>query len=131
VLGETFYFLNKEGKDMAYCSFEDLEVWQRACRLAVKLYEVLKDCKDYSLKNQMTSAGVSIASNIAEGAERGSTAEYIRFLHIAKGSAAELRTQLYISNRIEILSNQLTKEFVEELKSISSMIHALIKSLKT
>ena len=116
---------------MAYCSFEDLEVWQRACRLAVKLYEVLKDCKDYSLKNQMTSAGVSIASNIAEGAERGSTAEYIRFLHIAKGSAAELRTQLYISNRIEILSNQLTKEFVEELKSISSMIHALIKSLKT
>jgi len=140
VLSETFYFLNKEGKDMVYCSFEDLEVWQRACRLAVKLYEVLKDCKDYSLKNQMkdyslknqmTSAGVSIASNIAEGAERGSTAEYIRFLHIAKGSAAELRTQLYISNRIEILSNQLTKEFVEELKSIFSMIHALIKSLKT
>ena len=116
---------------MAYCSFEDLEVWQRACRLAVKLYEALKDCKDYSLKNQMTSAGVSIASNIAEGAERGSTAEYIRFLNIAKGSAAELRTQLYISNRIDILSNQLTKEFVIELKSISSMIHALIKSLKT
>jgi four helix bundle protein len=79
----------------------------------------------------MTSAGVSIASNIAEGAERGSTAEYIRFLHIAKGSAAELRTQLYISNRIDILSNQLTKECVVELKSISSMIHALIKSLKT
>lgn len=112
---------------MAYSSFENLEVWQKACRLAVKLYKVLGDCKDYGLKNQMTRAGVSVASNIAEGAER---AEFIRFLHIAKGSAAELRTQIYIAGRIEILSDQLQKELVSELKSISSMIHALIRSLK-
>ena len=115
---------------MAYSSFEKLEVWQMACRLAVKLYEVLKDCKDYGLKDQMTRAGVSVASNIAEGAERGSGAEFVRFLHIAKGSAAELRTQIYIANRIEILSNQLQTELVDELKSISSMMHGLIKSLK-
>lgn len=115
---------------MAYSSFENLEVWQKACRLAVKLYKVLGDCKDYGLKNQMTRAGVSVASNIAEGAERGSAAEFIRFLHIAKGSAAELRTQIYIAGRIEILSDQLQKELVSELKSISSMIHALIRSIK-
>lgn len=115
---------------MAYNSFENLEVWQKACRLAVRLYVVLGECKDYGLKNQMTKAGVSVASNIAEGAERGSAAEFIRFLHIAKGSAAELRTQIYIAGRIEILSDQLQKELVSELKSISSMIHALIRSIK-
>jgi len=54
---------------MAYGSFEDLEVWKRACRLAVRMYELLRECRDYGLKGQMTRAAVSIASNIAEGAE--------------------------------------------------------------
>ncbi len=82
---------------MAYRSFEELDVWQRACKLAVRAYEILKGCRDYGLKDQMTRAAISIASNIAEGAERNSKAETIRFLHIAKGSAGELRTQVYIA----------------------------------
>lgn len=79
---------------MAYGSFEELEVWKRSCRLAVRVYELLRECRDYGLRDQMSRAAVSIASNIAEGAERDSRAEFARFLHIAKGSAAELRTQL-------------------------------------
>ena len=79
---------------MAYQSFEDLEIWKKAVALSVKVYEVLKDTRDFGLKDQMTRAAVSIASNIAEGAERDSKAEFVRFLHIAKGSAAELRTQI-------------------------------------
>lgn len=78
----------------------------------------------------MTRASVSIPSNIAEGAERDSKAEFIRFLHIAKGSAAELRTQVYIACKVGILNDEVQKEFAEELKSVSSMLHALIKSLK-
>ncbi|MEA3429070.1 MAG: four helix bundle protein, partial [Thermodesulfobacteriota bacterium] len=70
--------------------------------LAVKLYKLLKACQDYGLKDQMTRAAVSIASNIAEGAERDSIPAFIRFLHIAKGSAAELRTQIYIAYKIDI-----------------------------
>ena len=115
---------------MAYSSFEDLEVWQRACALAVRIFEVLDGCKEYGLKDQMTRAGVSIASNIAEGAERASKAEFIRFLHIAKGSAAELRTQVYIACRIKLLTVDLQKELVSELISISSMLQSLIKALK-
>ena len=115
---------------MAYSSFEDLEVWKRTCRLAVKIYEILQDCRDYGLKDQMTRAAVSIASNIAEGAERDSVAEYIRFLHIAKGSSAELRTQVYIAQQIAVINQKTKNELVEELKIISSMLHALIKSLK-
>ncbi len=85
---------------MAYESFENLEVWKSGCRVAVRIYEILKTCKDYGLKDQMTRAAVSVPSNIAEGAERDSKLEFIRFLHIAKGSAAELRTQLYIARQI-------------------------------
>ncbi|MDH5298935.1 MAG: four helix bundle protein [Desulfobulbaceae bacterium] len=83
---------------MVYHSFEDLEVWQRACRLAVKVYETLRECKEYALRDQMIRASLSIASNIAEGCERNSAADFCRFLHIAKGSAAELRTQAYIAS---------------------------------
>ncbi len=116
---------------MGYRSFEELEVWKPGCRLAVRVYEVLKECRDFGLKDQMTRAAVSISSNIAEGAERDSKQEFVRFLHIAKGSAAELRTQVYIACQIGIISNDIQKEFTEELKKISSMLHGLIKSIKT
>ena len=115
---------------MSYRSFEKLEVWQRACRLTVDLYGVLKDCKDYGLKDQMTRAAVSIASNVAEGAERDSAAEFVRFLHIAKGSAAELRTQVYIASRINLITEDLERQFVDELLNISRMLHGLIKAVK-
>jgi hypothetical protein len=69
---------------MSYSSFEDLDVWKRSSRLAVQIYEVLKDCLDYGLKDQTCRAAISIASNIAEGAERDSKKEFIRFLHIPK-----------------------------------------------
>jgi len=114
-----------------YNSFENLEVWKRACKLAVQTYEILNNCRDYGLKDQMTRAAVSIASNIAEGAERDSKAEYIRFLHIAKGSAAELRTQTYIAAKINVISEADAHNMVNELKEISSMLHGLIKSIKT
>ena len=115
---------------MAYQSFEELEDWKRACAMAVQTYEIMRDCRDYGLKDQMTRAAVSIASNIAEGAERDSKQEYIRFLHIAKGSAAELRTQVYIARKINLISEADASNMVNELKEISAMLHGLIKSLK-
>jgi four helix bundle protein len=115
---------------MAYRSFEDLEVWKRACRVAVRVYEVLRDCRDYGLRDQMTRAAVSIASNIAEGAERASVPDYNRFLHIAKGSAAELRTQLYIAQRIGLIDAPTQIELTQELKEIAAMLHGLTQSLK-
>jgi len=115
---------------MPYQSFEELEVWQRACKLAVRVYEILKDCHDYRLRDQMTSSAVSIASNIAEGAERNSNKDFGHFLHIAKGSAGELRTQTYIAGEIGVVSSEQRGELLKELKVISSMLHGLIKSLK-
>ena len=78
----------------------------------------------------MTRAAVSIASNIAEGAERGSRKDFIRFLHIAKGSAGELRTQVYIANQTGTIDDATKKKMIIELIEISSMLHGLIKHLK-
>jgi four helix bundle protein len=115
---------------MSYQSFENLEVWKKSCRLAVRIYKTLKDCRDYGFKDQMCRAAVSIPSNIAEGAERDSKQEYIRFIHIAKGSAAELRTQLYIAGEIGLLEKEIVKELVSELKHISAMLHKAVTSIK-
>jgi four helix bundle protein len=115
---------------MSYQSFEDLEVWKRSCRLAVRVYQELKGCKDYGLKDQMTRSAVSIPSNISEGAERDSKQEYIRFIHIAKGSAAELRTQLYIAGEIGVLEKSTTTELVDELKHISATLQSIVNTLK-
>lgn len=81
-------------------SFEDLDVWKKSCSLLVRLYTVLKDCRDYGLKDQMLRAAVSIASNIAEGSVRKSLPDFKKFINIALGSAAELRTQVYIAQQV-------------------------------
>ena len=111
-------------------SFEDLEVWKKSCRLTVKIYNLLRDCRDYGLKDQMLRSSVSIPSNISEGSERNSIPDFGRFLNIAKGSAAELRTQVYISREVKIFSNSDATELIQELKSISKMLQALHNSLK-
>ena len=118
------------GVDMAYQSFEELMVWKRATQLAVQVYGTLKDCRDYGLTNQMQRAAVSIASNIAEGSERGGK-DFARFLRIALGSSAELRTQVYIASKIGVISVDQMNIFTSELKEISKMLNGLARSLKT
>ena len=115
---------------MAFHSFEDLEVWKLSCRLAIGLYADLRHCDDRGLKDQMTRAAVSIASNIAEGSERTTGPDFVRFLNIAKGSAAELRTQVYIAARVGILSSQQQCRLTTDLKQISAMLHVLSKSIR-
>jgi len=115
---------------MAFSSFEDLEVWKRACGLAVFVYQSLKTSREFGLRDQMQRSAVSIASNIAEGAERP-TKDFLRFLRIAKGSAAELRTQAYIAAKVGILNTEQMKHIVEETKGIARMLTALARSLKT
>ena len=110
-------------------SFEELQVWKRACRLAVKIYKVFSICKDFGLKDQIQRAAVSIPSNIAEGKERNSVAEFKRFLNIAKGSAAELRTQLYIAREINLIDKKEADEMIQEAKEISKMLQALTNTL--
>ena len=82
------------------------------------------------MKDQILRSSVSIPSNIAEGSERKSIQDFKRFINIAQGSAAELRTQVYISRQINIFSDEQAEELIRELKSISKMLQALHNSLK-
>ena len=106
-------------------SFEDLEVWKRGCRLAVQLYGLLKNCRDFGIKDQVLRTAISIPSNIAEGSEKDSVPNYRRYLGIAKGSAAELRTQVYICQNVRILEKQQARKLVGELKTIFRMLQGL------
>lgn len=115
---------------MAYRSFEDLDVWKRACQLAVHVYEALRKSREFSMRDQIQRAAVSIPSNIAEGAERGGK-DFARFLRVASGSAAELRTQCYIASRIGMLTPDQLNHFVTELRQLSKMLTGLSRSLKT
>jgi four helix bundle protein len=119
---------SRKSKDKG--SFEGLNVWQKACDVSVGIYHLLRHCKDYGLKDQMQRSAVSIASNIAEGSERGSRAEFRQFLRYAKGSAAELRTQLFIASKIAIISLEDYQQLSDQLLEISKMLEGLRASLK-
>ena len=110
--------------------FEDLEVWQNAVGLSVDIYLKFIDCHDFSFKNQICRASVSIPSNIAEGYERQYNKEFIQYLFIAKGSAGELRTQLFIANKLGLLSDLECLTMIENSRKISAQLHQLIKIRK-
>lgn len=112
---------------MAYQSFEELEVWKRSCRLAVDICRTVAEWKNFGLRDQIQRAAVSVPSNIAEGQERDYDGDNIRFLRIAKGSCAELRTQLYIAQSLNLLSPEISKPFIDESKEISAMLQGLIR----
>ncbi|BCU75832.1 four helix bundle protein [Luteolibacter sp. LG18] len=118
---------------MALTTFEDLDVWKRGCQLAVDLCVATSDSKEYALKDQMQRAAISVPSNIAEGAERDSDRDFIRFLRISKGSCGELRTQLYISERVRKKLGQPpiegSREMIQETRQISAMLQGLIRSI--
>ena len=111
-------------------TFEKLEVWRRSKDLAVRICRAMRESRDFGFRDQITRAAVSVPSNIAEGVERNSKAEFRNFLGIPKGSAGELRTQITNARELEYFSVQEADEMIGESVEISRMIHGLIRSLK-
>ena len=111
--------------------FEDLEVWKRAARMSADLYKLLRCLKDYGFKDQITRSGLSIPSNMAEGFERDSQKECIKFLTYAKGSCGELRCQIYIGMETEYIPSDIGKKWIQETIEISSMLSGLIKTKRS
>ena len=113
-------------------NFENLKVWHRAIDLAVSIYKLTDNNhllqKDFGLKDQLRRASVSISSNISEGDELGTDKQAIRQFYIAKGSSAELYTQVIIAGRIGYLKDQEKEYLTNECKGISGMLTNLIKS---
>jgi four helix bundle protein len=113
---------------------EDLEIWQRARILAIDLFFLTRKgqiSKDFSFKNQIMRAAVSVPSNIAEGFERDGKNEFINFLSIAKGSLGELKTQIYLALDFGYISEEQFKGIYAEIAGISAMIGKLMKYLRS
>ncbi|MDP3073370.1 MAG: four helix bundle protein [Opitutaceae bacterium] len=118
------------GKD----GFRELRVWQLAKELAVAVYrstEVGQIARDFGLRDQMRRAAVSVPSNIAEGDERDTNKDSVRFLYIAKGSLAELRTQLEIAREVGSLSAESCTSLEVKCAEVGRMLGALIKARST
>lgn len=110
---------------------EKLEVWQDAMELVIEVYRYtgkLPATEKFGLVSQMQRASVSIPSNIAEGAARGSTKEYLRFLGMARGSLAELETQIKISQRLNFATEAPT--LITLCNKTFAKLSGLIESLK-
>ncbi len=111
-------------------SFEDLLIWQNAMNLCDEIYVVLRKCKDYGLRDQMQRSAVSIPSNIAEGFELSTNRAFIRHLYISKGSAGELRTQIYIAIKQGYINDQKGVSLVDMTKKLGGMISNFISARK-
>jgi four helix bundle protein len=110
--------------------FKDLLIWQKAKDLALSVYLLTGQgdlSRDFGLRDQLRRAAVSIASNIAEGDERGTDKESVRFFFIAKGSLAEMRTQIQIAREIGYLEEGIYNSLETESVELGRMIGKLIK----
>jgi four helix bundle protein len=113
-----------------YClKCKNLDVWKKSTSLSSEIYLELAHLKDFGFKDQLTRSGLSIPSNIAEGLERVSDKEKIRFLDIARSSIAEAQTQIYIGTKINYIKPNIGNIWIEELEEIGKMLTGLIKSM--
>jgi four helix bundle protein len=112
-------------------SYQELVVWQKAMEAAKLVYSLVKKLpkeETYSMSDQMRRAAVSVPSNIAEGHARSSRNEYQHFLSVAKGSAAELETQLLLCVKIDYLADKDISLAMALLQEVGKMLNAIKKS---
>jgi four helix bundle protein len=113
--------------------FEQIDAWARSRLLVKQIYEITGAkpfCADYSLKDQIKRAAVSIMSNIAEGFERDNNKEFIYFLSISKGSCGEVRSLIYVALDQNYIDIKLFEELSKSLRELAKLINGLIKYLK-
>lgn len=112
---------------------EEIEAWKKARELTKRIYAVSgagSFARDFSLKNQIRSASVSIMSNVAEGYDRSGTGEFVQFLAISKGSAAEVKSQLYVALDQEYIDQPIFNELRVLATETGNMVGGLMKYLR-
>ena len=114
---------------MKFDKFEDILAWQKSMNLVVEIYVIANKFRDYSFKDQLLRAVVSIMNNIAEGFERKTNSEFKHFLFIAKGSCGEVRSMLHLALNLKYITDEQHKVFINKSEEISKMLSGLIKTL--
>lgn len=116
----------EQGWSTSDLTFENLEIWQDAVELAARVYELFRSCRDTGFRAQIQQAAVSVSSNIAEGYERDSNPDFIRFLFIAKGSCGEVRSQACVASRVGLLEEEAALQLREYARILSKRIQKFI-----
>jgi four helix bundle protein len=111
--------------------FEDLELWKSARRLVRLIYSDFNTCKDFTFRNQVTSAGISIMNNISEGFCRRSDAEFRHFLNISKGSSGEVKNMYYIGEDLNYVSKEVAIERRAEFQKLMNGLGRFMKYLSS
>lgn len=117
----------------SFKSFEEIEAWKKSRKLTKQIYDLTGVgvfARDFGLKDQIRRACVSVMSNIAEGFERSGTGEFTQFLAMAKGSAGEVRSQLYVALDQRYLSEGEFEMLCSTVREISQMISGLMTYLR-
>lgn len=109
--------------------FEDIIAWQKSKELTLECYGLFRDNRDYSFKDQICRASISIMNNIAEGFERRGDKEFKKFLFISKGSCAEVRSMLYVALELKYINHAEFDKLYNKSLEISKMLSGLIKKL--
>ena len=120
-------------KNVAIQSYRELEVWKISMDLADKIYDITETFPKnemYGLASQIRRAAVSIPSNIAEGSARSGTKELLYFINIARGSLAELETQLILSERRKYIDSDTLEQLISIANSVGKMLTRLYQSLE-
>ncbi|WP_417872974.1 four helix bundle protein [Xanthomarina gelatinilytica] len=113
--------------------FEELKIWQKAMNITENCYRTTENFpveEKYRLTSQLRRSAVSIPSNIAEGAGRNTNGEFMQFLGIANGSSYELLTQLYLSKRLNLITEEKVRPIISEILEVTKMNYSLQQSLK-
>jgi four helix bundle protein len=111
-------------------NFEDLKIWQDARVLCNDIYDSVEKLRDFDFKSQIQRAAVSVMNNIAEGFERRTKKDFAHFLDQAKGSAAEVRSMLYLAEDRKYVAPQSAADFRSKYKRLTSSIGALASKLR-
>jgi len=110
--------------------FEELEIWQQARALNKNVYTLLRKCDDYSFRDQMRRASLSVMNNISEGFERRTKKDFAHFLDLAKGSAGEVRSMTFAAEDIGILDKAAAEQLRSECETLSRRIAGFQKHLR-
>jgi len=114
---------------MKFTRFEDIIAWKKAKELTNNIYKIFKKNQDYSFKNQIQRAAISVINNISEGYERISNKEFRNFLSIAKGSVGEIRSMLYIARDQDYIDIKQFNYLYSTTLEIAKILSGLIKTL--
>ncbi|MDB5228466.1 MAG: hypothetical protein JWN78_2659 [Bacteroidota bacterium] len=115
---------------MAIQRFEDIIAWQKSQEWAVAIYKLFGSTKDFYYKNQICGAAISISNNIAEGFDRSSNPDFIRFLYYSIASCSEVKSMLYLGEKLLYINTDDLNVNIEKGNEISKIIRGLIKSLE-